>query len=92
MSKIIYKWTVPVDDRTHQIGGGPVVHVDSQSGRIDEVQVWTQEDPHLEIHDLDTRTVKVVGTGQEFNDIGDVVGSVVVSNGNLVWHVVAYDR
>lgn len=82
--KQVLKWTVPIDDRIHLIGSGRVVHVDSQYGRIDEVQVWTEEtEGELAV----IQPVKVVGTGHPFPD-GQVVGSVVVSHGNLVWHVV----
>lgn len=79
MSKRVLKWTVPVDDRSHEIGGGPVVGVAAQ-GAWDEVVVWTEEtDP------APTRTVRVYGTGHEIPEASRHLGSVVA--GIFVWHV-----
>lgn len=84
----VHKWVVPVDDKPHYIGSGRVVHVDSPRGRIDEVTVWTHE--HDPIPGFPDRKdlVQVYGTGQELPPRAIVLGTVVVSNGNLVWHVV----
>jgi hypothetical protein len=82
----ILKWTVPIDDKYHEVGGGPVVHVASQYGKISELQVWTQESRGTVPH----RLVKVVGTGYEFHESGIALGSAIVSDGGLVWHLVEF--
>lgn len=81
----ILKWPVPVDDKPHEIGGGPVVLVASPRGRVDELQIWT-----LEYNGVNrTRNVQVYGTGMELPIFAKPLGSVVLSAGNLVWHVVS---
>ena len=83
--KRILKWVVPVDDKEHLIGAGPVVLVASQHGRIDSVEVWTEENTYTADKQ---RRVTVVATGQTYPESLRFLGSVVVSNGNLVWHLV----
>lgn len=83
MSRIL-KWTVPVNDQPCTIGGGPVVHIASQMGVSEEVQVWTQEfdgEPRK-------RTVQVFGTGQPLPHFSKPLGTTIVMGGRLVWHVV----
>lgn len=82
MSRVL-KWNVGVDDRVHEIGSGPVVHVACQ-GRYDTVQVWT-----IEAGDsTPERRVQAFGTGQSLpGDIGPHLGSVLTMNGALVWHL-----
>jgi len=87
MSRRILKWDVPVDDREHEIGGGPVVHVASQYGKIDEVQVWTHE-AAAGTPQFVTRGVRIYGTGQVLPEQSNPIGSAVVADGALVWHVV----
>lgn len=97
--KRILKWTVPVDDQPHEIGGGDIIHIDCQKGP-DEIQIWTEE-PYfpgdVEFknnpgHTLRKRTVQIKATGQSFHDSGVAIGSVMYPlNGEfLVWHVVSY--
>lgn len=87
MTRRILKWPVPVDDRDHPIGGGPVVHVDCQNEQWDVVHVWTDEPLD---DDIKPRSARVYGTGQQLPVDDHHVGSVVA--GPLVWHVLASDR
>lgn len=83
--KRVLKWDVPVAmlNPPYYIGAGPVVHVASQYGRTDVVQVWTEED--AQGHDL--AGFYVIGTGHSIPEGTEHVGSVVVAGGHLVWHV-----
>lgn len=86
MSARVLKWSVPVDDDWHAIGGGQVLHVGNQ-GAHGTVCVWTLE------HDAEptlSRNVLVTGTGQPLPDHGDDpplrhIGSTLA--GPFVWHV-----
>jgi hypothetical protein len=81
--KHVLKWSVPVDDKDHPIGGGKVVLVACQSS-ADVVQVWTEEwvgvDPLV-------RRARVYGTGQPVPVHDEHVGSALTASGHLVWHV-----
>lgn len=77
----VLKWAVPVDDRPHEIGAGPVVLVACQDGP-DVVQVWTDESAGGQV---ETRSARVYGTGQYVPAGGGHLGSVTA--GSLVWHV-----
>lgn len=82
----ILKWTIPVDDRDHPIGVGPVVHVASQRDDSAYVQVWTDETvPGIGVVDL--TSARVYGTGQPLPVGDEVCGTAVVMGGQLVWHV-----
>lgn len=82
----VLKFHVPVDDHPHVIGRGPVVHAQSQFGRIDEVQVWTLEEG--EDDTAEGRLVQAFGTGQHLpGSVGAHIGTVVVHGGHLVWHL-----
>ena len=82
----VLKWDVPVDDRDHPIGSGPVVHVGCQHGPA-VVQVWTDEPDSESVR---YRSARVYGTGHEV-PLGDShIGSVI--EGPLVWHVFASTR
>lgn len=76
----ILKWTIPVDDRDHPIGAGPVVHVGCQGGNAYTVAVWTDEtgDPAL-------TSARVYGTGQPLPAHDEAIGSAIA--GPFVWHV-----
>lgn len=80
----ILKWDVPVDDRWHPVGGGPVVHVACQYGP-GSVQVWTIE--HNEAL-LSPGAARVYGTGHVIPSGTHPIGSAVTDHG-LVWHVLA---
>lgn len=76
----VLKWTVPVDDRPHEIGAGKVMHVACQSDPT-VVQVWT-----LELGKPQTKLAQVFGTGQPLP--GSVVGFIGSAlQGRYVWHV-----
>lgn len=82
--KLFLKWTIPVDDKAHIVGGGPVLHVASQFGSSDEVHIWTEE-----VAEFDSkRLAQIVATGQVIPDDYIHLGSVIVQGGHLVWHVV----
>lgn len=85
----VLKWTIPVDDEFHPIGGGKVVHVDSQFGRREEVQVWTEESEDRGISN--PRAALVIGTGHAIPPNTEHIGSVIPlsAGGHLVWHVYA---
>jgi hypothetical protein len=93
--KRILKWTVPVDDKTHPIGAGPVVHVGAQGNALEELQVWTEEQVPFtlvgEEPQFDTVLARVYGTGHEYPDEGVAVGTVFAPMG-LVWHLVAFPK
>lgn len=86
MAKRVLKWEVPVDDKRHKIGPGPVVHIATQYGHNDLLTVWTEEDAWTELPYNKLRTVQVFGTGHPYE--GKVLGTVVITGGHLVWHVV----
>ena len=75
----VLKWNVPVDDRPHEIGGGPVTLVACQDGDPGMVQVWTAESGQMPV------LAQVHGTGHLITDDSHIVGSVIVHG--LVWHV-----
>lgn len=86
--KRILKWNVPIDDKSHPIGAGPVVHVAIQGDdTVLELQVWTEEPAEGE-----PRTVlaRVYGTGHEYPDEGFALGSVFGHGGLFVWHLVSF--
>lgn len=88
--KRILKWDVLVINQDSFIGSGRVVHVGCQFPQnYGLIQVWTEEG---EVASADRR-VTVVGTGQPYPHLTDVewepVGSTIVADGNLVWHVLA---
>lgn len=83
--KRVLKWSVPVDDRAHEVGAGQVVLVACQTGAVDEVQVWTEE-----FGDGLTRLARAFGTGQPMPEDAGHLGSVVVPvhpPKTLVWHI-----
>lgn len=88
MSRRVLKWTIPVDDRDHPIGGGRVAHVACQSD-ANTVQVWTDE-PDAE--QVEIRSARVYGTGQPIPKGDEHLGSTITEDGFLVWHVFASSR
>lgn len=89
----VLKWTVEVDDEFHSIGDGRIVHVDSQFGERDRVQVWTEQEVSGPVVKA-ARQARVFGTGQPIPDGFEHIGSVipVSASGHLVWHVYAEER
>jgi hypothetical protein len=86
MARRVLKWAVPVDDRDHPVGSGPVVYVACQAG-YDVVQVWTDEPDadHVQVS-----SARVYGTGQPVP--GDDVHVGSTATGPLVWHVFRSNR
>lgn len=93
----VYKETIPVDDQWHTIrmlrGASGIVHVGSQFGDADTVQIWYRVGETPDAPQMTAVQVKVVGTGHFIEDDQDiaVVGTVIPAStgGRLVWHVVA---
>lgn len=84
MSLRVLKWDVSVDDRSHPIGVGRVLHVAIQY-HPDQVQVWTLED---EMTLRSERHVQVFATGQPLPGSTTAhVGTAIAAGGALVWHV-----
>lgn len=87
--KRVLKWSVPVDDQEHFIGGGPVSHVAMEPGTgygqntPPVVNIWTEEPLNGE---NPVRSALVVGTGHSYADGYMAVGSC--RDGIFVWHVV----
>ncbi len=78
----ILRYEVPVDDKTHTLMlGGPIVHVGTRDPAI--VEIWA----------VDTGTTRmpceftVVGTGHEYPEGWQHVGSAITAGGALVWHL-----
>lgn len=66
--------------------GGEILSVAyPRDGRTDAIDMWFTSYPFTPEHTESTRTVHVVGTGDERPD-GRFVGTVVTPSG-LVWHV-----
>lgn len=79
------RWTVPVNDQWHQIGGGPVLHVAVRRRGI--VDVWTLEGSAPS----EPRTVRVYGTGHPIA-AADTEHIGTALDGELVWHVFGATR
>ncbi len=86
MTRRVYRWEVPIDDKPHDIGGGPVLHV-ALRGEPDVVHVWTEELPRQESVWHVPRHVQVFGTGHNLPDGAYHVGSCVAEP--FVWHLYA---
>lgn len=91
--RTVLKWTVPVDDQWHPIGDGKVLHVTSQFGKRDEVQVWTEQelDQDQRVYIRKPRGALIIGTGHKVPEGAEHIGSVVPlsAGGHLVWHCYA---
>lgn len=85
------KWTVQVNDQWQPIGQGKVLHTDSQFGRREEVNIWTEEecDEDGKMKFPADRAVLVIGTGHAVPDLTEFIGTVIPvgAGGHLVWHV-----
>ena len=85
--RIVAKWTVAVDDKPHQIGGGTVVHIACQFPDVlNVVTVWTIEPRNAEAAPP-KQTVQVFGTGQPLPLFAVPLGSAITASGRLVWHL-----
>lgn len=83
----VLKWTVPVDDQWHPVGAGPVIHVASQFGYADLMQIWTVEECSVDGAPYQKPMgCLIVGTGHRVPDFTESIGSMVVADGALVFH------
>lgn len=84
----VLRWNVPVDDRWHDIGAGPVVLVATRDqgppGSL--VEVWTRE---RTTNEPAMRPARVFGTGHPVPADVEHIGSTIVPGYPLVWHVFA---
>lgn len=87
MTRRIYRYTVPVDDKVHAITmQGPVLHVGSRLRAT--VEFWAEYD---DTRPSVTKHFTVVGTGQPLD--GDITGYFYIGTAydggyhNLVWHL-----
>lgn len=83
MTRRIWKYEVPVDDRNHDVPAR-VVHVAPAEDRVDAIQVWCEVDDET----LHTMPHRVFGTGQPVPIEYEYRGSVQA--GPFVWHLYAY--
>lgn len=83
--RAVLKWDVPVDDTTHRVGGGQIVHVGCQYAD-DVVTVWTIE-PRNRDAVTAMRLVQIFGTGHPLPYFAEHVGTAMAANGALVWHL-----
>lgn len=75
----VLKWVVPIDDQYHEVGGGPVLHVNMKDGFL---CVWTDEDDSRS-----RKQARVFGTGHPVPDGLLHLGSCV--DGPFAWHLFA---
>jgi hypothetical protein len=84
----VLRWDVPVDDKWHDIGPGPVVHVAARTHRErpgDLVEVWTlEETPGVDTSDLPKCSATVAGTGHRLPDGVYHIGSAIVPTFEIV--------
>lgn len=82
--KRVLKWNVAVDDRAYEIGSGKVVLVESQFGLSEMVQVWTEEETFPV---TEHRWARVFGTGHDIPDDAKHLGSCILLQVSIIWHV-----
>jgi len=89
---VVLKWTIPVDDRTHQVqwpSDAQVVHVAPDTAAVDVVLAWTvstrRTDGGKDLFRF--RNLRVYGTGQPIPTPCAHLGTAVTGVG-LVWHLV----
>jgi hypothetical protein len=83
MTKSIYRYEVPVDDKPHTLElSGEIVHVATRDSASVEVWAW-----HTGGHTIE-RAFQVVGTGQPLPEGWTRhVGTAIAPGGRLVWHL-----
>lgn len=82
MTRMIYRYEIPVDDRWHAVDlSGPIVHVASRS--MHSVELWAVhgEQPATR------RGFRVYGTGHPIPGDATHVGTTIPPGGQLVWHL-----
>ena len=86
----VFKYTIPVDDQWHDFKlpeGAHIMHVVSQYKNIREVMMWVYLNDNRQLPQF-TRSFRVYGTGHEIPEGCKPVGSCIVADGHLVWHLV----
>jgi hypothetical protein len=87
VTRVIYKYPVPVDDQWHEVltpGPSVIVHVDCQ-GAFGTVNLWAEVD--IDAAGSLTRKMRAFATGQAIPDGIYYVGTALA--GPFVWHVYA---
>lgn len=85
MSKVIWKFPIPVINRfkLDMPAGAKVLHVATQN---DEPCIWALVDPARAV---EARRFRLVGTGHEVTNPGEYVGTFMMRDGALVFHLFA---
>lgn len=83
MERRVFKYSVPVDDRWHEIVMplSTVLHVACQTA-VDDVQFWAEYEDGLKQY---PRRFQVFGTGHSLPSLAIHRGTVLV--GHFVWHL-----
>lgn len=85
MSLRALKWSVPVDDSSHEMGTGQVLKVACQHDH-ESVQVWTLEDETTLARA--PRSARAFATGQPLPGAAMAhIGTALAADGQLVWHL-----
>ena len=88
--KTIYKYTIPIRDdcQVSMPMGAKLLHVDYQGVHDAELCLWAEVDPAVATV---TRFFQVRGTGHRLGELieldGRYVGTVLIRELGLVWHV-----
>jgi hypothetical protein len=85
----VWKFTILLDDEVNveMPYGAKLLHVASQYGDPAVLQLWALVEPTASPA---KRQIYIRGTGQPISDLEaglDYVGTVIVADGRLVWHV-----
>jgi hypothetical protein len=87
MVQKVFKYDIPVNDEWIELelpDGAEIVHVASQYGTVNEIQMWVLLDPDLA---QTPRYFRVFGTGHEIPPEAKFRGTCIVAEGHLVWHL-----
>lgn len=82
----IYKFDMPVEEnpKIEMPEGATILHIDSQFGNPDTLQVWALCTPE---NAPEQRQFHCFGTGHELPaNPGTYLGTVLTADGQLVWH------
>lgn len=83
---VVWKYTLPVDDEQwiEMPADAEILFVASQRGEISFVSLWAKVDPS---RPRVSRRILICGTGHPVAADAAYIGSVIVANGDIVWHV-----
>ena len=85
--RTVWKFTLPVQDEqwVEMPADAELLYVASQyEGQIATLQLWAKVDPE---RPTVNRLILIRGTGHPIGPDCSYIGSVIVSDGDLVWHV-----